>query len=734
MNIKSIYGISNLRKCELNMVCPLLISGHSAGSISILTLGVGSVRVFTSSIILMNTDDNQGDNNFDNGNGEQHNNEDRVNDDNDQGNNNRFGNDGGGNPEIEALRLENQRLSAQNAELEAIYADMRARDGNALELRENQDVFTIFDIPFDDMGIITDTHSLVAEFRRDFEVHVNIHKRYIVADASLSHHKDTKERGELQRSTELFIRVHISRELEKVLVYAVFKSLCNPRPIAFKYLKEIELAMMSNSKMLASPMFTMNPKAKYPVAKAIYGISHGLNDMHHFCPTDWTEVTINCQYDSRIGGSVQGFVITLTPRAGEVVFPSIVFNSSLKVFDLQDNPPLNSTFDAETMFEKSSHVGCMLNMYTLTGRCNYEYTNETITERIGISTKDQEGKIAYASGFKIASNFTEGMDVVPLDIPLMDIITPLFMLDRVEGGLVSDIVKYVGTCIYHHTNYMTKQATNSQVVKIDMEVTIRRQIKNEDLIPLFRSYVEDGRIIPLSPIQFLFYLSDVDLALWGEYIMYSSLINIRMNPSLISCMPRTAIINKTNFVKYARSRDWLCTIKYESTGSVKHSLGRYYKISFRAFIQEILARTVIRGEFPDYMHPISAGLWVGSGGASRPIIPAHINRVFCKFGMSDKHDIMEEYISRISMSHPSIKIPGFIKSRTRLSEHFINILDVFVPSSDITIEMESMIDEDCESFSFDDPIDVDISNDSDHGDDNAKSKSKQNSTAQSNGN
>lgn len=560
------------------------------------------------------------------------------------------------------------------------------------------DMFSVVDIRMDNMDIHNDTLIMISDYIKDFEHVVSIDNRYAFANVDLNHFKTIKDAEIVQRSGEMYMKWFKSKELYGIYLQACYRVFADVQPMAFRYLKEVQMVVSSNATMLVSPLFHMDPDAPYSASKAIYGLVHGLHDLHHFVSSQYNEIVLECNYDTKVGSEIKGFKIDIDFRDGKATsIPREVF-SDLRVYDLQENPPLHACYDAETMFLKSTHVSCLLSLYEFFGSASCSYINESATERMGYSFKTGDDMM-FKDGFRIQTTVTEGLFVSTFDESLLDQVTCLFMLDKKLD--VDDIIRYICTGIYYHMNSMVKQVVSSNIVSFKFKINIKRKIVNNELRSKYIHFVDHGAIAPLSPLQILFYLKDINWEVWHEYILYSSVVNTRVNPKLNTCKPRSSSINKSNIARYSRQRsEILSTLYYEVPTSLLRLLNRQAKIDFKTFMMELLARTVIKEGLPDYMYPISAGYWKGSGGSSMIVNPATLNLVMCKFSLLDDRDVLDEFIQRVTYTYPGIKPPMHLKSATRLTEFFPNILVHFLPSCDIAFhDIKRTIDEfDADSF------------------------------------
>lgn len=571
--------------------------------------------------------------------------------------------------------------------------DMEAQIlSNAIVVDNSKEI--AFDIPFSNFSVVTDTHVLVDEASREFDVYVTRTNRYVVADAELSHLKNKNDIDRIKRADELYINWQTSKDLEKLYVKSVYNAFDVLSPIGYSYIKEIEIAVMSNTVMSSTAIFQLNPSGKFVVAKSIYGLSHGLHDMHHFAPSLWKSYKLVIDYSSKLEKGQSKHITHLSCRdaAGVEVFSNKVDEANF-VYSLEGNPDLSVKFDNETSFMSDSQSRCYKSLYEISGSCEFEFNVEGVTERIGVTLRDRNG-VSFSDAFRSVAHIVEGMDVSPNDVALVEQLSGIFMLASKSNDMnqISDILRYVSTGLYHFFSSNINAISGAKLVSFKFDVDVCRNHDSSSLQRVYRSFVDTGLMVPLTPFQIKFYLDKPDWDSWYEYCLYSSLANLRVNPKLRTVMPSTIVSNKSNMARYSVKRhEYLNSATFESDSSLPYLSERTFRISYASFLHEMFVRTVLEGAMPDYMYPVSSGSWKGSLGSSVNVMPVNLHPVFCKFGLDSKDDNISEFVENVSLNNKEFKPPYFCKSKTRLTRVIPNIYNRYLPIADLERPVDEII-------------------------------------------
>lgn len=541
----------------------------------------------------------------------------------------------------------------------------------------------IFDIPFEDFSIITDTNDLIEDGSALFDSHVKLENKYLPADEQLKHFRNKSDATKVLALDDLYTNWQSSKEFYSYYVNAVY-DVCAPTPISDIYLHDVSKALSNNDVTRHLPVFRMNQSGYLATAKAVYGLSHGMLDLFHFVPTNWRTIRFHVKYNSTMPFTSDvhnAYVITMEALDSRrnVVYENEVLNA-VATYDTEGNPDLSSILNSESSFMKSSQIKIYDKLYSVIGKASFKYSADGVTERIASIYRDKMST-QVIDGFKVAANSAEQVNELGLNPALYELLGSLFLLEYKSDNdaTIRELQQYISTSLYHYFKSQINLIVGANITEFDFKVDISRKYSSEQLRSKYIDFVDEGHIVPLTPLQIYHYLDGIDWDKWSEYAAYASFVNIRVNNILRSCLPSTFNGNKSELRNYTQSRDSLCSLRYEHTTTLPFMRERNVSISYDQFLKELYCRTMLSGSMPGYMYPISAGMWVGSLSNSVIVYPAKLNPVFCKFGLVDEGSNLRDFISKVCLTYPNYKVPSFIRSRTRLSEYLPNILHMYLP-------------------------------------------------------
>lgn len=172
----------------------------------------------------------------------------------------------------------------------------------------------------------------------------------------------------------------------------------------------------------------------------------------------------------------------------------------------------------------------------------------------------------YADTFSSSLVTNVNPDIRITDKCIIDQVMSLFfireMLEkktilRYDNGL-EEILNYLGSTIM---SYLFNQLTfkqNVHPVDAAIEINVDRLVNSEEgLISSYQNLVNDGCVVPMTPLQATFYEGSQSMDDWKGYSAFGALANPTFNKILLSVCPSIDSESKRNFIMVVRNSSYL---------------------------------------------------------------------------------------------------------------------------------------------------------------------------------
>lgn len=558
----------------------------------------------------------------------------------------------------------------------------------------------LFNNNFTNFSLLTDQDEILSDASIIFKEYVTRRSKNVVPDPSLKHIKNAKNAEQLAANKDIFIKWSVCKDFYCMYSHAILNSVEDLSPISDSYIRELDVALASNDRIAGYPVYKLNTDGKSVAASSLYGVAHGLHELYHFSESDWSNIHFEFDYRSKLE-SDKKVASELKLQFQNNTNPSLNrdynFNVPLLAFQPEGDSDIRRSFKEESMFDSSKKGVLLDQMYSIVGSCAIDFSNQGVSERVSFNLRTSEGHVTYAQGYKSTINNVDGFRFPGKDSAIMDQILSMFLIDfsKVKVNEVENIATYASTCIVHYLDKSVIQISGAKVINMSIKFRIARNIDNAQLRNSYVNYISNGYIIPMTPLQYKFYFSNIDFKIWYYYMLYGSCVNTRVNPAFISVMPRMKVIDKTFFSMVSRSRDRRITSYYDSEHSLPFQKEMVAHLSRNDFIREMFVKTLIQEGYPDYIYNISSARWEGNSGKSNNIGVASLSSLFCKFGLSDFNKHIENFVEQLSLDqHDSGFIPPYYaKSRTRLCENIPSLYNNFLPVAEFGIIQDELSEE-----------------------------------------
>jgi hypothetical protein len=115
-----------------------------------------------------------------------------------------------------------------------------------------------------------------------------------------------------------------------------------------------------------------------------------------------------------------------------------------------------------------------------------------------------------------------------------------------------------------------------------------------------------------------------------------------------------------------------------------------FGMTVKDFIKELLVRSSIGCDLPEYMVPVSEGKWKFGNVNSTMVGLPTVNPLIAKYGLINYEQHIRNFSHHLCLdnaNNPYFKVPFYINGQTRLSESLPSIYSHFVPADDVYIDI-----------------------------------------------
>jgi hypothetical protein len=386
--------------------------------------------------------------------------------------------------------------------------------------------------------------------------------------------------------------------------------------------------------------------------------------------------------------------------------PVIVFNenfiSSGGSYDLQSTQVESVDFavrELHSMFYNASYKNIFKQIFSSTTNLGFiDFVQKSEANRsfvvgnsISVKGNDKLNFVSsgYSSNVSTNTHFELSLDdELVLGSMLFWLFSDIIQVDLLKHYNAEDtkeiFSRFSGYCLNVVKTYALSKASykvGSDINSFSLKFELERKINCPNkLHELYKKHVNLGDIVPLSPIQSLYYIDKTMLLKWRYYSITSGVLLHDLFKVMYSIIPsfnnnskrKLSLLIKLNF---NRSVDYYC---FGEDPLYDMATGQNYSIE--EVLKEMLVKTMILSGHNDSMLYITEGKLSQDGRTSPVITSPYINSYFCKFDISNM-DELEELIKGLTLKEKSSKLDGFKKS-TKLVEFMPRLLERFLQSDE----------------------------------------------------
>jgi hypothetical protein len=554
---------------------------------------------------------------------------------------------------------------------------------------DNSEVDTDYD-PFTkavpSLDIVFISIDYYEEWSQYYEIYVNTRNIYVLVDSNLSHLKSKSHATRLLKdSGYLMVDYNVWKDISNKYNASLIPIITKLNPIDKGYFIDMNRVVFDQSKSAEAPIYGLLPNRQLFFAELLYAMAQGSGDLLMYSHSTYSSVNVDLQYSNSLSSKDR--------RSINIIVRNGSKEDSVKVEKLQfvyDNVLTDAKYyikDNQSMFTKSLYSNLFKTMYNLD---SYENSVETVqsteTVRRGVVTRDKMEGAGFAEGFKIEVVINGGVAIDIRDKSLIDMTLIWLHLDYLKEHFtrseIDTIASYFGTTLYNNVlnQMLLKQGVTIRNVTLKFSVTRISESNNHiKLHNHFKDHVHRGWIVPISPIQFDYYLNGhKTLDAWKYYSILSAMANPDINNIFREVLPSIDIQSKRNFRLYMKNSSMLDSKFYVSDVSLPFKIYSHFKLNVESFILEMMMRTFTRDRMPDYLPLISRGNWVGTDSKSLEVGIPSLNPIYVKF-MSPTDKSMFNFVEMLTLRSADNAPEHYMRRQSRLVNHMPELIRSFVP-------------------------------------------------------
>lgn len=444
-------------------------------------------------------------------------------------------------------------------------------------------------------------------------------------------------------------------------------------PLDHLKIKDLDNTLLSSPIVSAMPMSACRPYADSIMANGVLGSAQGLQDLIPFSSDHFDGCFIKFKYDNSLSSAQRMVTITLTKNLAVDREKTFVFSDSST-----PRHQLNSDFQLSpnhSCFTTGTYKNIMSQIYTVkSSDPTFELSTASAIERRFIVTNDGSEKTKFSDGFISDSSYDAGFKFSVREKCIIDMVSFIMSgdYDIADMAKLDPLVRYMTTIVQH---YFISQMVISQGVtlkKLEFELSVEKNVNDPDkLHNIYRNAVQCGDVIPMSPVQFMYYFDKSKIKDWRKHIYAAGMLNVNQNPDMKTVMPKITSKSRTNFHSYARVRKLLNSNTYNNYDKFSPFYRSEPKIiSFDDFLMELMVRQASLESIDNCYPMISRSQWKTQLKSSLDVSPASINHQFVKFNVPNITNVITDFNSAMMDIKDSPHVSMMARKMDRVSDIF----------------------------------------------------------------
>lgn len=593
--------------------------------------------------------------------------------------------------ENEAPSARDVRLQRELETMNQTLSDMHTSQNGSTDV-VNDPIESDVRFPINEhFALMHETKMMIEGAKSWFAEYIRVRNKTLVASSDFKFFKNPGQAHQFANSNNLFIGIKAVESISRNFSNAILQASNNLKPVGMNYIREISRAIRNHAPNISEPMMAMNPGGVNVTGKTVYGASHGLFDLIHFFPCEFTRLAYKLTYDMRESTPKAPYIHTHVELSKPIQMKddrdlkniSYFANTDLRSFESLSELNFDSMEDKYSIFRTDTTPRVMEMLYDIDVKVSVSFNRTGESQRRSIYTNNSDDKNATNDGFIMVDQNIEGLKINPYCKEFNRIFAALMLMNqlKINDSERTSIMNYISSVVHEYALSEIKQIHTTQICHLTFDYTITRKVDSADLPDTFVELVDKGDVVPITPLHFAMYLDKkIDYESWLQFAFYSSIVCIRINKILRSIVPEINLESKDQMIHYAINKRRLDTRYYESDFTMEWQRDMYSVMTFRDYMKEMFIRSMLDGESPTYLKFITEASWIGSQGTSTMVHPATYNPIFCKFGLEDNASHFDNTSRAICMDSPDFKCPEYVRRTTRLSESMPNIYHMYLPT------------------------------------------------------
>lgn len=537
----------------------------------------------------------------------------------------------------------------------------------------------------------------------------NQKSKFTIPDNQLNHIKSLANKEILVNISYLTQKLLIWDKIYKLYFKSIFKLISKLKPVSNKYFKDLNTVIITQDSLRLNPALNMLYDYQDSVSKIVYGYANGLHEMTPFLGSRYHKINIDYEFKNDPEKmSSHRIKVTWYEMINEV---EKKFSASANVIDspyeFKNVQTPFSTLNNNSMYNNDSQRFINSTIYDMST------TKFEVNPLQDASSTRQSYNFNNTSGPNSAVNvqgFTSRMIVngeIYLDFSdstIFNSLSSLIYIDHLgiesdnisESTQIQELLIYIGAMIQHFA--ISKiHPSDSKIKDIICNINIDKfkDLRNPDqLHQFYKRLVNQGDIVPITPVQFDYYFYENTIKSFSEYSVLSSISNVTINSDLHTVLPYMDKTSRINFRNYARNRSLLSSSTYLPKYTFDFQKLNH-SISFEDMLVEMYIKTMLISTVPEYIPLITRGDWGHENNRSLVITTSYINDNFIKFNLNDTYNKLNSFISDIICNNNENKLDSVFKQSTRLTKDCPSLFSRFLlwqeVIEDSSIESQNII-------------------------------------------
>lgn len=538
------------------------------------------------------------------------------------------------------------------------------------------------------LSLISDSSDLQNELSDYFDQFVTVNNIYISPKADLSFLKDKANRADLLAlSSQLYYHLRtwefVNGKYDLLLRHVYGNKLF---PIHNRYLRELGKVLLKSKSIEDAPFWNLALCRDYPLAKILYGHSHGLTDMVLFTDGKYgsSEFSLEVgnfvsQQNSTVRNDFRSKVdLSLNSPKNSSGDSRLEYSTTINemLFNVAslDNPRIS--FKTDSIFSEKSYSSILSSCYDLTTELDIKFRQNAISERVGIVTKSKDN-INYQDAFSMRIALNTFDTIRDFDKSILDPLIALRLIGDLYAPGSSDsevVLQYVSTMFVKYVETYLYLKTGVKIESLKAKIKIVR--KSDSLSKVYTDNVERGLLHPISTAQLYGYLYP-DSFDWNELVFWSAISGTWFSEDLVNFLPKCDPNYKYRLNSLLYNSESLTTSYYVSDVALPWQKHPDIKLEYGDILRELFHRLMINDQIPDFIPLFTRSGWKGTNGSSPNIPLPHLHRI-SKFGVVNAEDEISIISKYSALRESPFTPPVYVRKLTRLFERmpplFNNIL------------------------------------------------------------